>query len=221
MTVHQPPPRVHQDTDTGPPWLRYVAPWIPYGAVLIGLHLLSNAWTAMLLYHAGMAAVITATRSWTRPRSAATPACRRAAWSTIGPAALAGPSLLLIMPLMDVENLELRTFLEGLGLSGTAWILFILHFSLINPVLEEFFWRGYLGSPARGITASDVLFAGYHVLVLIKLLPLGWAVAATAALIVAAWTWRQSMRPCEGTLTPILSHAAADISVIVTAAILI
>jgi hypothetical protein len=37
---------------------------------------------------------------------------------------------------------------------------------LIHPLVEEFFWRGYLGAAAQGVHASNFLCASFHAQIL-------------------------------------------------------
>jgi membrane protease YdiL (CAAX protease family) len=41
---------------------------------------------------------------------------------------------------------DLPDQVQALGLSSSNWIPFIAYFALVNPLLEEYFWRGYLGT---------------------------------------------------------------------------
>ena len=50
--------------------------------------------------------------------------------------------------------------------SSTSWLLFIAYFSLVNPFIEEYFWRGVLGSNTKKFYIGDLVYAGYHALVL-------------------------------------------------------
>jgi membrane protease YdiL (CAAX protease family) len=197
-----------------------VVPLIPYVAVLIGLYWLSSGWAAMILYHAGVALVLTATGSWRIPRANLSAHTRATAVVLIGGAALVGPIIFGAWELVTIEDFELGQFLASLGLRGGWWVLFAVHYSLVNPVLEELFWRGYLGKASRSITASDLAYAGYHGLVLGKLVTVPWTIVALLALVTIAWVWRQMAAETGGVLVPVLSHGVADASIVVAAALL-
>src|SRR4030095_6048438 len=62
---------------------------------------------------------------------------------------------------------------EAMGLDSRSWPFFIAYFALVNPWIEEYFWRGYLGSETKSLYRSDFLYAGYHALILIGILPVG------------------------------------------------
>ena len=104
--------------------------------------------------------------------------------------------------------------LADLGLCNTAWLLFMVYYVTINPLLEELFWRGYLGSDSTFLTWNDIWFAGYHILVLVRFVTVTWIVASFLVLVGAAWFWRQLARKYNGLMVPIASHAAADLSII-------
>ena len=91
----------------------------------------------------------------------------------------------------------------------------------MNPVLEEWYWRGVLGSPSRMPTPNDAAFAGYHVLVLAVFVPWPWALAVAVVLVGAAWLWRQLVARHGGLVIPVVTHAVADLSVIVTAELIV
>jgi hypothetical protein len=44
---------------------------------------------------------------------------------------------------------DLPAQIEAFGLTSSTWPLFITYFVLVNPLIEEYFWRGYLGSPTK------------------------------------------------------------------------
>jgi hypothetical protein len=102
--------------------------------------------------------------------------------------------------------------LAELGLIGAGWGWYLVEFSLINPVLEELFWRG---RPRGGAAsrAADVTFAGYHVLVLALFLPAPWVFVAFAMVWFAARLWRLITARTGDLATAVLSHAAAAVGV--------
>lgn len=114
----------------------------------------------------------------------------------------------------------LAAVLRSLALQGTPWMAFMVYYAAVNPVLEEVYWRVLLGSPARGLTLSDVCFGGYHVTVLGLLLPgspgLRWPLGAAmgATLVGAGWLWRQIVARTGGMAIPVLTHLVTDLSII-------
>ncbi len=88
------------------------------------------------------------------------------------------------------------------------------YFSLINPLLEEYFWRAFLGSDTKGFYIGDLLYAGYHALVLINKVSYFTIIFSIACLTFVGWLWRKIKREDDGLLAPVLGHMAADISIL-------
>lgn len=195
--------------------LRVFAHFVPYVAVLVGIHCLSNAWAAILLYHAGMLLFGGALSGFRVARLLS-----GFSWWAV-PAVLlgltSGPALLLVLalPVTDpARPFQLGPALDGLGLRGAGWVGFMAAYTLVNPWLEEWYWREVLATPSPGVSASDLAFAGYHAVVLVRFLPPGPALLLAASLVPVAWAWRQWSRRAGGTLLPALMHLAADASII-------
>ncbi|UCC78610.1 MAG: CPBP family intramembrane metalloprotease [Candidatus Zixiibacteriota bacterium] len=187
---------------------------IPYLTILVGLHILKSAWAAIILYHGAIFFIVLKNsnpvlfkrlfRGWN--------------WKIGFPltaiSALAGLSLYFLWPIMRIEGTELSAILNEYGLHGSSWIVFMIYYCVSTPVLEEIFWRGYLSVPNRRPSAPDILFAGYHIIVLILFLkPLPIA-AVFLTLVVAAWIWRLISLKFNGLAMPSVSHLVAGISVI-------
>jgi membrane protease YdiL (CAAX protease family) len=196
--------------------LMRIAPGVPYVAVGIGLYLMSSGWAAILLYHAGMVAVLTASKSWAALRTSNSRKCRLTLSVIVMGSALVGPVLYGLWSAMQAVS-DLSELLSELHLVGFWWLLFAIYYFTVNPFLEESFWRGYLGNGSSRLVLNDGFFAGYHLLVLVKLVRLPWVVAGFAGLVGAGWLWRQVARECEGLLVPVLSHTIADASLIAAA----
>ena len=108
------------------------------------------------------------------------------------------------------------TQIAALGLNASNWQGFIIYCALVNPFVEEYFWRGYLGNKTKSLHTSDFLFAGFHALVLINKVQVGSIVFGLCMLVLAGWFWRQIAREDEGLLAPVLGHMAADLTILVT-----
>lgn len=111
---------------------------------------------------------------------------------------------------------DFSAHVEALGLSSSNWIAFITYFSLVNPFVEEYFWRGYLGSPTKKLYLSDFIYAGFHGMILAGSLPILSIAFSLTVLILAGWFWRQLARESGGLLAPLLGHMAADFTILVT-----
>ena len=193
--------------------MRLVACTVPYVAVLIGVHLLKSGWAAILLYHAGMLALLPLLGGLRPLRACARGWSARAFVLLVIPCLSSGPALFVLVPYV-APSLDLGAALDSLGLRGGSWLVFMAYYAIVNPWLEEGYWRGVLASSSPSITASDVFFGGYHVLVLVYFIAWWWGLLVAALLMGVAWVWRKVATRCGGVLIPALTHLAADASVI-------
>ncbi len=184
---------------------------IPYLAMLIGLHVLGSAWISFLIYH-GLVMVAV----W---RDADLQGELLRGWnSLVGLGAIGfgiggGVLIYVLAPFAGIDAALINPAIAKLGLTGTGWLLFVIYHTFANPWFEEILWRGKLRSDSPWPVWSDALFAGYHVLVLMLFLEWLWVVLAFVILIAAGWLWRQLRRRFDGLLVPVMSHLAADGSI--------
>jgi membrane protease YdiL (CAAX protease family) len=186
---------------------------VPYVTLGIGLFLLHNAWVALLSYHLGMLIILFFEK---KPFSLKLMCPNMNPKILIVNAVLGGAAGLLIYllwPLLGLSD-NINLFIQSISLNTAIFPYFMAYFVLINPWLEEYYWRGYLGSNSKGIILHDLLFAGYHILILAGRLGIIWLVIAFIILFLTAWFWRQSGRWSQGLAASITSHFAADTSII-------
>lgn len=182
--------------------LKLLAPYLAVGVFWCGL---SNGWLAILAYHAQIL-------FWRRSSGPGVwrPVPRRVL-PLVLPAALAGPLLYLLLPVITEGNLP--AWLAAHRLSGAPLLAMIPYFGLVHPVLEQVHW-----APLREHTAwAHPVFAGYHMLVLWSLLPVAWLVACFAVLTAVSVLWHGLSRRGRGLTAPVASHALADLGVVVAA----
>jgi uncharacterized protein len=185
---------------------------VPYLAIGIGLLWFRSAWMAILSYHAGMVLMVVLSRT-------------RVPWRAVFRtnnllipliitliAACSGLLVYLLWPLLSITS-DISRYLLKMGLTPETWPYFLAYFILVNPLIEEYYWRGYLGDNTRQIILADFMFSGYHVIVLVGEIKLIWMGVMFLALMAGAWIWRQSDRLSEGLLPSVISHLAADISI--------
>ena len=186
---------------------------VPYLAVGMGLLVFHNACVAILTYHASMAAVI----FLSRPVVPFKQIIRSANYSplifSIAIGTSAGIVLYLLWPLLSVPP-DINAYMLSIGLTAASWPYFMVYYILVNPFLEEYYWRGCLGSSANRPVLNDFLFSGYHLIVLAGNMGALWLVVVFLVLCGSAWYWRQISRLTGGLLAAALSHMAADITVI-------
>jgi hypothetical protein len=195
--------------------MRILAPILPYITVGSGLLALRNAWVAILGYHLCMVIIL----FFARTKIPFTQIHSRSNYKILIVVSILGGAggllLYLLWPLLAIPK-DISLYLQNIGLTSSMWPYFIVYFILVNPWLEECYWRGYLGSNSQSITLNDLLFSGYHIIVLAGKIDIIWLVIIFFILSLGAWFWRQANRWNQGISASIVSHIAADASVILT-----
>lgn len=186
---------------------------MPYFTVWLGLYVLKNAWAAILGYHFGIILLVTLAGVWPRLsefRSSA-PLWKTILFGLTG--SVAGVLIYFLWPIIHVSPRLAASLLEW-GLTSGVWPLFIIYSALVNPWLEEIFWRGWLGSENRLPSLHDALFAGFHLVILAPFFPPVWLAIAFLVLALSGWMWRQVARTEKSMLASTLFHMAADVSIL-------
>ena len=194
--------------------MKWIAPALAYLAVGLGLFQFRNAWAALLGFHVAM----TVSLLIAKPDISIAILFKstKIRWSILS-ILLCGSSGITLYFLWDyfgVAN-DLPAQLESLGLNSSTWFPFIAYFVLVNPFIEEYFWRGYLGNKTKSLHTSDFLYAGFHALVLVNRVQTGAIIFGLSVLVFAGWLWRQIARQGGGLLAPVLGHMAADLTILV------
>ncbi len=194
--------------------IKNLTPVIPYLAVLCGIYLLHSVWIAMILYHLGMAAAIWRYRSQWTVVSPQAGARKNLVALNVLLGLCTGLVLYAIWPVLGApQDIGLR--LSRLGL--TSWPLFGLYYCTVNPILEELFWRESLETPSSLPARNDILFAGYHMLVLALFIRWEWCIAAFVLLVLASWIWGMTAKTRGGMVTAVVSHLLADLGIVLAA----
>jgi hypothetical protein len=195
-------------------FIRYLAiRLVPYIAVAVGLFALKSAWAALVGYHIGIVIALSLAGQWRhglrlRPGGSAL-------WlvSSVVVSSLAGYLLFAHWDFVHVAA-QTPSALRQLGLDSASWLPFILYFSLVNPWLEEIYWRGWLGSDTQRPILDDLWFGGYHLLILAPFVSWPWLLVAFLVLAGTAWAWRQVTRLTGSLFFPGLAHLLADFSIL-------
>jgi len=192
-------------------WLTTV---LPYLAVGLGMFWFRNAWAALLGFHLAIILSLLIAGSSVPLRTLFQSTNFRWVLLSLAFSGSGGLILYLFWSSLGITS-DLSGHVGSLGLNSSNWIAFIAYFSLVNPFIEEYFWRGYLGSPAKGPYLSDFIYAGFHALILVGNVPAGSIVFSLIVLVLAGWFWRQVARQDNGLLAPVLGHMAVDFTILV------
>jgi membrane protease YdiL (CAAX protease family) len=193
--------------------MKWIAPLLAYLAVGVGLFVFHSAWGALLGFHVAIIFSLLIAKP-DIPLSIFFKS-KNIKWIFLN-ILLCGSSGAALYFLWDIFGFanDLAEQVKALGLNTSNWPVFITHFALINPWIEEYFWRGYLGSKTKSLHTSDFLYAGYHALILVSKIQTGSIVFGLCVLVLAGWFWRQIAREDNGLLAPVLGHMAADFAIL-------
>ena len=132
---------------------RILPPIIPYMTIGIGLLVFHNAWLAILGYHAGMVAVISLSKTGITIKRAFQGKRYWVLFITALAGAGGGILLYILWPLLSVPD-DINSYIRSIGLNERTWPVFLTYFILTNPLIEEYYWRGYLAGSAKGIALN-------------------------------------------------------------------
>ncbi|HEX2996993.1 MAG TPA: CPBP family glutamic-type intramembrane protease [Anaerolineales bacterium] len=194
---------------------KWLTPVLPYLAVGSGVFWFRNAWAALLGFH--LAILLSLLFVGARFPIKALFKSNHIHWLVLSVVLCgsAGIFLYFFWSSFGIAS-DISAHIVTLGLDSANWRAFIAYFSLVNPFMEEYFWRGYLGSATRYIHISDFAYAGFHALILVGNMPLSSIIYGLIALVLAGWFWRQVAREDGGLLAPVLGHMAADFTILMT-----
>jgi membrane protease YdiL (CAAX protease family) len=191
-----------------------LAPILPYLVVWMGLFLFKSAWLTLIGFHIAIALALAILRPTLPLRVFFNPAKLKHVLPAILLGAASGPGLYLLQDVFAITD-DLGIQLEAIGLNHSTWFGLIAYFTLANPFIEEYFWRGVLGSGTRRFYLGDLIYAGYHIIVVWnKTHPLSMLLMLVV-LSLAGWAWRQIYRRDGSLLAPVLGHMAADLSILI------
>lgn len=195
--------------------MKWTAPLLAYLAVGFGILYFHSAWGALLGFHTAIIISLLITKPNIPLSTLFT--SRNINWIFLN-ILLCGSGGAVCYFLWDFFGFanDLADQVQALGLNKSNWPVFIAYFALVNPWIEEYFWRGYWESKTKNLHTSDFLYAGFHALVLINKVQTGSIIFGLSTLTLAGWFWRQIAREDNGLLAPVLGHMAADFSILVT-----
>lgn len=193
--------------------MKWLTPILPYLAVGIGLFWIQNALFALLGFHFAIILSLLLARSSITVKILFKSNDLRWVILSIVFCGTSGIALYFFWSYFGIVS-DLPTHIESYDLTRSTWPLFITYFVLVNPLIEEYFWRGYLGSPTKSLYPSDFLYAGFHALILMNKMQTAAVPYSLIVLVLAGWFWRQLARVDGGLLASVLGHMAADFTIL-------
>jgi hypothetical protein len=194
---------------------KWFAPILPYLAVWAGLFLFKSAWLTLIGFHFAILLALLFLHSNIPISILFKSKTPKRILASILFCSTSGIGLYFLWGIFGIAK-DLSAQLRSIGLTSSSWPLFIAYFSLVNPFIEEYFWRGVLGNNSKKLYAGDAVYAGYHALVLwgrVQPLSILFAVIIITS---AGWLWRQMAREDGGLLAPVLGHMIADFTILLT-----
>ncbi len=193
--------------------MKWVAPALAYLAVGLGLFVFHSAWGALVGFHVAIIVSLLIAR----PNLPVTVLLKSANIKWILLSILlcggGGVALYFLWNIFGFSS-DLPAQVEALGLNSSNWLTFIAYFALVNPFVEEYFWRGYFGNPTKNLYIYDFIYSGFHGLILIGKVHSYSIIFGLSVLVFAGWLWRQIAREDHGLLAPVLGHMAADFTIL-------
>jgi hypothetical protein len=135
-----------------------------------------------------------------------------------------GPMFLAIYALVrpwigEVTDYQARVTALGMNLGDPAVTLVV--FGLLNPLLEEWWWRGQATPRCcaafgrrRGIALAAAGFGVYHVVLLAALFPLPLALVRAVFIAGAGWLWSRVAVAERSWRAVYVAHLAADLAMV-------
>ena len=193
--------------------MKWIAPILAYLAVGIGLFVFHSSWAALLGFHLTIIGSLWIAKPNT-PISILFKSTNLK-WIVIN-LLLCGSSGITLYFAWNIFKFapDFSAQVAAWGLNKHNWIPFIAYFILVNPLVEEYFWRGYLGSEVKSLHITDFIYAGYHTMIIINKIHLLSVVYCMGALVAAGWLWRQIKREDQGLLAAVIGHMAADFTIL-------
>ena len=193
--------------------MKWIAPALAYLAVGIGIFLFHSAWGALVGFHVAIIVSLLIAR----PNVPVTVLFKSTNLKWILLSILlcggGGVALYFLWNIFGFAS-DLPAQVEALGLNSSNWLPFIAYFALVNPFVEEYFWRGYFGNPTKSLYLYDFIYSGFHGLILIGKVHSYSIIFGLSVLVFAGWLWRQIAREDHGLLAPVLGHMVADFTIL-------
>lgn len=189
---------------------------LPYAAILVGVYGFRSAWVAVGLYYCGAVILI----SKGPGKHSLDLICSGWNWKgvivSMGFAFALSIGALILWDRVQRVDVSLGQLIDRYGLGGTNGIVFCVLVLLINPAIEELFWRGCFETNPYRLAKEDLFFAGYHVLILWLVARWYWVILFFLGLAIFAWMMRYLKHSLKGLGIVFFVHTMADLAIIVS-----
>ncbi|MFC0523690.1 CPBP family intramembrane glutamic endopeptidase [Pontibacillus salicampi] len=191
---------------------------IPTLMIVLGLTVFQHVLLTFLLFYGWFTLLIF--RRWQRGWRPAFHLTGSGWWVGIGSGVFFGSTVFVSMwllqeQLFDKEQLDM--LLANWGFSGASVYGLIAVLLLINPVLEELYWRGTIHEQLRSrlscfqtIVLTSCFYSLYHFFSIIPLVLWPFTVLCMIAVFVAGCFWGYIRERTGSVTVSIVSHALAD-----------
>ncbi|TQR18031.1 CPBP family intramembrane glutamic endopeptidase [Psychrobacillus vulpis] len=115
---------------------------------------------------------------------------------------------------------KLNQLLMEWDFTGTKVLLLALVLILINPILEEFYWREFIyqrlfekNGSTKTILITSLFYSLYHLIVVVKIFTFPFNALAVIPIFLAGILWGIFRLKLKSIAAPIISHSLADIGI--------
>ncbi|WP_261300719.1 CPBP family intramembrane glutamic endopeptidase [Paenibacillus andongensis] len=116
------------------------------------------------------------------------------------------------------ESSQLEFLLKSWGFTGKYTVILVLVLTLVNPVLEEMYWRGFilqkLDQIKYKVIISSLFYSLYHFLVLLPMFKEPYPVVFFLMVFLTGMIWGWMVIKYRTLWISIISHSLADIGII-------
>lgn len=186
----------------------------PYLAVILGVFFFKSGLFAVLLYHLILLICIigiSGSKGFNLLKSGFN---RSLVPLSCLAGLLPGVVIFLLWPIAKWDSVDLVQAMKSVNLTNRSFVVFALYACVVNPFLEESFWRGCFKFKSWMPNYVDAFFAGYHAIVLIPVVKPIFVLLSFIALTTVGWLFRNIYRLTGGLAICLLTHIIADIAIL-------
>lgn len=189
---------------------RLSAAVLSFLAIVVGLYVFKSASVAIGSYYFVIVCVVAMCSPVDLFKSLFVGWHSRAVIIFVGVTAMVGPAILFFWPRAMLDGIVLSDMIGQYGIDAGAIGPFSMAAVIINPIMEEVYWRGCLPGKTAGPGWVDVAFGACHVPILMLVIRPQFIVGVFIVLVCAGWAFRYIRLKTGGLLVSWIGHAVAD-----------